>query len=122
MSAKSDRESIYKKYLRSKQFAEVKKIVLERQGGICPICGDPIDDENKGTCHHRRYLWAGFGGEKEATCCVYIHTYEHQAIHRHKKSYSVYSVYADRNEPDPENHSELAEAIRKERNEREEKK
>lgn len=112
---KSERALIYQRYIRSKQFKEVREIVRERQGNRCPICGDEFTDENQGVCHHQRYTWAGYGGEKEADCCVMIHSYEHQSIHRNRKSYGVYSVLNDRNEPDPENQSELAQAIRRER-------
>lgn len=113
---KNERKKEYERYLRSKQFAEVKRLVLERQDGLCPVCGDPIDSEHPGSCHHRDYRFAGMGGEIEAAHCVYIHTYEHNAIHRSKASYRCYSVLNDRNEPDPENHSDLANSIRKERN------
>ena len=112
---KMDRQKEYTKYLRSKQFKEVKDIVYARQGGICPICGELIDAEHPGSCHHKDYKYAGMGGEIEATHCVYIHCDEHISIHRNKKSYSKYSVLNDRNEPVEENHSDLANAIRKER-------
>lgn len=112
---KKERTSAYTRYLRSKQFNEVKEIVLKRQGGICPICGDPIDSEHPGSCHHRSYRYAGMGGEIEAQDCIYIHRDEHREIHRSKLSFQKYSVLNDRNEPVPENHSDLANAIRKER-------
>ena len=112
---KMERQREYTKYLRSKQFKEVKDIVYQRQGGICPICGELIDADHPGSCHHRDYKYAGMGGEIEASHCVYIHNVEHLSIHRNKKSYSTYSVLNDRNEPVQENHSALAEAIRKER-------
>jgi len=112
---KSTRQKEYTRYLRSKQFKEVKEIVYQRQGGICPICGDPIDSENPGTCHHKNYRWAGYGGEKEADNCVYIHIDEHRHLHTSKIAFQKYSVLNDRNEPAPENQSDLANAIRKER-------
>ena len=112
---KMDRQREYTKYLRSKQFKEVKDIVYARQGGICPICGELIDAEHPGSAHHRSYKYAGMGGEIEAQDVVYIHSEEHISIHRNKKSYSKYSILNDRNRPVDENHSELAEAIRKER-------
>ena len=112
---KLERQKQYTKYLRSKQFKEVKDIVYARQGGICPICGELIDADHPGSAHHRSYKYAGMGGEIEAQDVVYIHSEEHISIHRNKKSYSKYSVLNDRNEPVPENHSDLAEAIRKER-------
>lgn len=112
---KEARQREYTKYLRSKQFKMVKDIVYARQGGICPICGELIDSEHPGSAHHRSYKYAGMGGEKEAQDVVYIHSEEHISIHRNKKSYSKYSVLNDRNEPAPENHSDLAEAIRRER-------
>ena len=112
---KMDRQREYTKYLRSKQFKEVKDIVYARQGGICPLCGEVIDAEHPGSAHHRSYKYAGMGGEIEAQDVVYIHSEEHISIHRNKKSYSKYSILNDRNEPVPENHSDLAEAIRKER-------
>ena len=110
-----ERQKQYTKYLRSKQFKEVKDIVYARQGGICPICGELIDAEHPGSCHHRDYRYAGMGGSIEAEHCVYIHSEEHISIHRNKKSYSKYSVLNDRNRPVDENHSDLAEAIRRER-------
>lgn len=109
------RQREYTKYLRSKQFKEVKDIVYARQGGICPICGEVIDAEHPGSAHHRSYKYAGMGGEIEARDVVYIHSEEHISIHRNKKSYSKYSILNDRNRPVDENHSDLAEAIRKER-------
>lgn len=112
---KKVRAQVYTKYLRSKQFKEVKEIVYARQGGICPLCGEVIDAEHPGTVHHKNYKYAGMGGEIEADNCVLIHMWEHQAMHRHKISFGVYSVLNERNDPAPENHSDLAEAIRKER-------
>lgn len=109
------RQREYTKYLRSKQFKEVKELVYQRQEGICPLCGEPIDADHPGTCHHKNYRYAGMGGEIEADHCVYIHLWEHQALHRHKSSFGVYSVLNDRNRPVDENHSDLAEAIRRER-------
>lgn len=112
---KMERQREYTKYLRSKQFKEVKDIVYKRQGGICPLCGEVIDAEHPGSAHHRSYKYAGMGGQIEAQDVVYIHSEEHISIHRNKKSYSKYSILNDRNRPVDENHSELAEAIRKER-------
>ena len=112
---KTERQREYTKYLRSKQFKEVKDIVYKRQGGICPLCGEVIDAEHPGSAHHRSYKYAGMGGEIEAQDVVYIHSEEHISIHRNKKSYSKYSILNDRNRPVDENHSDLAEAIRKER-------
>ena len=112
---KNERSLIYQRYIRSKQFKEVREIVRERQNNICPICGDEFTEDDMGTAHHKNYRWAGYGGEKEANTVVLIHKYEHQMIHRHPKAYKIYSVLNDRNEPDPENQSELAQAIRRER-------
>lgn len=112
---KNERAREYTKYLRSKQFKEVKDIVYARQGGICPLCGEHIDADHPGSCHHRDYQYAGMGGQIEAEHCVYIHCWEHSQIHRAKLSFGLYSVLNDRNEPAEENHSDLAEAIRRER-------
>ena len=112
---KTERQREYTKYLRSKQFKEVKDIVYKRQGGICPLCGEVIDAEHPGSAHHRSYKYAGMGGDIEAQDVVYIHSEEHISIHRNKKSYIKYSILNDRNRPVDENHSDLAEAIRKER-------
>ena len=112
---KNERARIYQRYLRSKQFKEVREIVRERQNNICPICGDEFTEDDMGTAQHKNYTWAGYGGEKEADCCVMIHSWEHQAIHRHKKSFALYSDDNDRNRPADENQSELANAIRRKR-------
>ena len=112
---RSERALIYQRYIRSKQFKEVREIVRERQNNICPICGDEFTEDDMGTAHHKNYTWAGYGGEKEADCCVMIHSWEHQAIHRHKKSFALYSDDNDRNRPADENQSELANAIRRKR-------
>lgn len=114
-NVRNERALIYQRYIRSKRFKEVREIVRERQNNICPICGDEFTEDDMGTAHHKCYKWAGYGGEKEADTVVLIHKYEHQMIHRHPKAYKIYSVLNDRNEPDPENNSELAQAIRKER-------
>lgn len=112
---KNERARIYQRYLRSKQFKEVREIVRARQNNICPICGEEFTEDNPGVCHHKNYRWAGYGGEKEADCCVMIHSWEHQAEHRHKKSFALYSDDNDRNKPTDENQSELANAIRRKR-------
>ena len=112
---RSERALIYQRYIRSKQFKEVREIVRARQNNICPICGDEFTEDDMGTAHHKNYTWAGYGGEKEADTVVLIHKYEHQMIHRHPKAYKIYSIENDRNDPDPENQSELAQAIRRER-------
>ena len=114
-TVKSERSKAYSRYLRSKQFQEVKTLVYERQKGICPLCGELIDNEHPGSCHHMDYRYAGMGGEIEADHCVFIHRDEHIQIHRSKLSYSKYSVLNDRNLPVAENQSELAQAIRRER-------
>ena len=119
--AKSQRALIYAAYIRSKQFKEVKEIVRARQNNRCPICGEEFTEQNNGTCHHKNYEWAGYGGEKEADCCVMIHTYEHNAIHKHPKSFGVYSDKNPRNHPNKENQSKLANAIRAELGETEDK-
>lgn len=111
--ARNERAQIYSRYIRSRQFREVREIVRERQNNICPICGEEFTPDNPGVCHHKRYTWAGYGGEKEADCCVMIHQYEHTAIHRQPKSYRTYSDENPRNTPAEENMSELANAIRK---------
>ena len=118
---KSQRALIYAAYIRSKQFKEVKEIVRARQNNRCPICGEEFTEQNNGTCHHKNYEWAGYGGEKEADCCVMIHTYEHNAIHKHPKSFGVYADKNPRNHPNKENQSKLANAIRAELGEIEEK-
>ena len=112
---KNERSLIYQRYIRSKQFKEVREIVRARQNNRCPICGEEFTEDDMGTAHHKNYTWAGYGGEKEADTVVLIHKYEHQMIHRHPKAYKTYSVLSERNEPDPENQSELAQAIRRER-------
>lgn len=114
-NVRNERALIYQRYIRSKKFKEVRDIVRARQNNICPICGDEFTEDDMGTAHHKNYTWAGYGGEKEADTVVLIHKYEHQMLHRHPKAYKIYSVLNDRNEPDPENNSELAIAIRKER-------
>ena len=111
---KSQRALIYAAYIRSKQFKEVKEIVRARQNNRCPICGEEFTEQNNGTCHHKNYEWAGYGGEKEADCFVMINTYELKAIHKHPKSFGVYSDKNPRNHPNKENQSKLANAIRSE--------
>ena len=112
---KNERARIYQRHLRSKQFKEVREIVRARQNNLCPICGEEFTEDNPGVCHHKNYRWAGYGGEKEADCCVMIHSWEHQAEHRHKKSFALYSDDNDRNKAADENLSELANAIRRKR-------
>lgn len=75
------------------------------------------------TCGVTRALISLLKGDFSAYCyfnvmavhCVFIHRDEHIQIHRSKLSYSKYSVLNDRNLPVQENQSELAQAIRRER-------
>ena len=87
----------YTKYLKSKQFKEVKKIVLDRDNHRCQFCGRS-EDEAKLTVHHRCYEHLYQGGEAEANDCITICQLEHIALHKIKGNYKWFSITNPRND------------------------
>lgn len=76
---------LYQKYLRSKQFAEVKEIVKERDGHKCMVCGREADgDKINLQIHHRVYTHLGCGGETEANDCLCVCNICHNAFSKAK--------------------------------------
>lgn len=87
----------YKKYIRSKEFKAVKKIVEERDGGQCQTCGRTRQDGVTLSCHHRVYRHLYEGGEAEAGDCITLCSICHRAIHSAKKNYQHFSMKNPRN-------------------------
>lgn len=44
----------YQRYIRSKQFKEIKKIILERDDYKCACCNSRAEERSL-TCHHKTY-------------------------------------------------------------------
>lgn len=98
-----ERDEAYKKYrnyIRSKQFKEVKKIVEERDGGECQVCGRTRQNGITLSCHHRSYRHLYAGGEEEAADCITLCSICHKAVHSAKKNYQWFSMKNPRNNPD----------------------
>lgn len=87
----------YRRYIRSKQFKEVKKIVEERDGHKCMTCGRTRADGITLSCHHRCYAHLYEGGESEAEDCITVCSICHRAIHSAKKNYQHFSMKNPRN-------------------------
>lgn len=81
----------YQRYLRSKQFKEVKKIVESRDGGKCQFCGRSRSDGVTLSVHHRCYQHLFQGGEAEANDCILICSREHKLLHSMKCNYQWFS-------------------------------
>lgn len=85
----------YQRYIRSGKFAEVKKIVKERDQ-CCQFCGR-TESDIEGTkisfnCHHIRYDNLFEGGEKEAADCRLYCSVCHRAGHRASSNYSRFAL------------------------------
>lgn len=89
----------YKKYLKSKEFKNVKKLAEERDGHKCMVCGRTRKDGINLTCHHRVYAHLYEGGEIEANDCITLCSICHKAIHSSKKNYQWFSRNNERNKP-----------------------
>ena len=90
----------YKRYLKSKEFKEVKKIVYERDGGKCVVCGRGKEDGVDLTVHHKTYRNLYKGGQIEANDCVLLCRIDHTCTHSAKKNWNWYSKNNPRNKPD----------------------
>ena len=88
----------YQRYIRSKQFKEVKKIVEERDGGECQVCGRTRQNGISLSCHHRVYRHLYEGGEAEAGDCITLCSICHRAIHSARKNYQWFSMKNPRNQ------------------------
>lgn len=76
----------YKRYIKSKEFKEVKKMCEERDGHKCMVCGRTRSDGVNLTCHHRCYKHLFQGGETEANDCITICSICHSSIHAANKN------------------------------------
>ena len=95
-----ERDEAYKKYrnyIRSKAFKEVKRIVEERDGGECQVCGRTRQNGVTISCHHRQYRHLYAGGEVEAADCITLCSICHKAIHSARKNYEWFSMNNERN-------------------------
>lgn len=89
---KKDPEYVkYTKYIRSKEFEEVKNLVFERDNYTCVACGWSVNDYNpekksmKRTlqCHHTAPGYRHLYHEKEnLTACVSMCSVCHANVHR----------------------------------------
>ena len=88
----------YQRYIRSKQFKEVKKIVEERDGGRCQFCDRSRADGVTLSVHHKTYKHLFQGGELEANDCILICSREHKLLHSMKCNYNWFSRNHIRNQ------------------------
>lgn len=94
----------YRKYLKSKQFRDVKRLCEERDGHKCMVCGRTREDGIHLNCHHRRYKHLYQGGEEEAADCITLCTICHSAIHSDRKNHTWFSKNNQRNKQDDGNY------------------
>lgn len=95
---KRDEEYLkYQRYIRSKAFKEVKKLVWERDNGECQFCGRKPSDGVTLSVHHKCYRHLYEGGEKEAADCILICSREHKRLHDMKCNYKWFSRNNPRN-------------------------
>jgi 5-methylcytosine-specific restriction endonuclease McrA len=77
----------YRKYIKSKEFKEIKGIVEERDGGKCCACNSTRDERTL-TCHHKTY--EHLYNEREhledlITLCNVCHRAIHNAVSNYKR-------------------------------------
>ena len=89
----------YRKYLRSKQFKEVKAIVAERDGHKCMTCGRKRSDGAQLCTHHRSYEHLFQGGEIEADDCILLCRTCHKMIHSARGNYQRFKRKISGDEP-----------------------
>lgn len=100
---RSEKYLRYQKYIRSKAFKEVRKIVFERDGYACVTCGRTRADGANLTCHHKCYKHLYEGGQIEANDCVCLCQYCHKGLHQMKPNYKWFSIDNERNNNEDEN-------------------
>lgn len=94
---RNERYLKYQRYIRSKQFKEVRSIVFERDNYRCVCCNRGKEDGAILTCHHRVYRNLFKGGEIEAADCVCLCQYCHKGLHSVKANYNWFSMDNPRN-------------------------
>lgn len=91
-----DKSEFHKKYIRTPEFGEVRKAVLERDGHKCVICGRT----DNLVCHHTSYKHLGQHNQAEIDDCVTLCQLDHVNHHRGKYNINWYSVDHPRNNDD----------------------
>lgn len=86
----------HKKYIKTKEFDEVRQSVLKRDGYKCVLCGRT----DNLVCHHTTYKHLGYHNQKEIDDCITICVKDH--LNHHKGKYNIwwYSVDHPRNNDD----------------------
>jgi len=78
----------YQKYIKSKEFKELRKKVLQRDGFRCQVCGrtiEEISDSGKKLslqCHHKSYEHVGKHNEEEFNDLITLCNVCHNAMHK----------------------------------------
>lgn len=86
----------HKKYIKTKEFEEVRNAVFKRDNYKCILCGRT---ENL-VCHHTSYRHLGYHNEKEIADCVTLCLADHLNHHKGKYNLWWYSVEHPRNNDD----------------------
>lgn len=86
----------HKKYIKTKEFEEVRNAVFKRDNYKCILCGRT---ENL-VCHHTSYRHLGYHNEKEIADCVTLCLADHLNHHKGKYNLWWYSVDHPRNNDD----------------------
>ena len=88
-----NQDNFHKKYIRSKEFDNVRQAVFARDNYQCVICGRT----DNLVCHHKCYKHLGEGNQNEIDDCVTLCQLDHVAHHRAKYNYKWYSKEHPRN-------------------------
>lgn len=76
----------YQKYIKSKAFKELRKLVLDRDKHTCQVCGRKIDENTDAKkmnlqVHHRSYEHLGMCDELEMADLITLCNICHRSIH-----------------------------------------
>lgn len=93
MKRNNNKDDFHKRYIKSKEFDEVRKAVFERDNCQCVICGRT---ENL-VCHHKCYKHLGEGNQAEIDDCVTLCNLDHISHHKQLYNYRWYSNEHPRN-------------------------
>lgn len=103
---RSERYLKYQKYIRSKQFKNVRKLVFERDGYACVCCNRKRTDGAILSCHHKTYEHLFEGGQTEANDCITVCQYCHKGIHSIRSNYKWFAMDNNRNKTDDDDDEE----------------
>lgn len=85
-----EKYKVYQKYIKSKEFKEIKQLVLERDGYKCKVCS-ATNEERTLVCHHNSYLNL-YNERDHLEDLITLCSTDHYAIHSKPMNYKRFKL------------------------------